>query len=415
MVDYRRELCSIIVAAVETSLGDGYHPTAAGLAKGASQEAARRLGMTPNRLRHYLRVGATQYKLAPREVPSQSPRTVQTPNSLLKKISDLESERDALKSRVGSLDDIKQHVFGLESDPRRLIEFSSEANGALPCLFTSDFQAGEIINSSQMRGVNAYDLGIFRARYDDLIAQACSLTELRGYTGPFLYLRGGDSISGRLHVDTQLSGEAPTPVQVLAVIEAEVSGIASLVERYGQVTVVSVPGNHDRVLAKPVSKDYTLNSFELIIQWALRARFESDDRVRFVSHDSGDVLFSHGRINYLLTHGDRIGTRGGQGFIGAAAPIIRGAKKVRDQYLGEGVRVDVVCMGHHHSPLYEEGVVCNGSLAGFSQYARDLRFRPTPPAQTMLFLDPDYGVSGFKLLYVGERSPKGHESAPVII
>jgi hypothetical protein len=121
--------------------------------------------------------------------------------------------------------------------------------------------------------------------------------------------------------------------------------------------------------------------------------FDGDDNVTFHTPESGDAFFTMYGRRYLATHGDRIGSRGGQGFIGPAATIMRGMKKTYDTCARMGMPVQAMFIGHFHVGMELEYGWSNGSLPGYSEFARDGRMMPQEPMQWLLYFHRKYGVT----------------------
>jgi hypothetical protein len=179
---------------------------------------------------------------------------------------------------------------------------------------------------------------------------------------------------------------------VKSVVESEAWGIRFLADSFNKVHVISVAGNHGRTTLKTQSKRGAADNFDSLASWWLESIFAGDDRVSFQTPDSPDAVFSlHGR-RYLATHGDRIGSAGGMGFIGPAATIMRGMKRTHDTYAKMGMPIEKMFIGHFHQS-YDLGYGwCNGSLPGWSEYARDGRMTPEAPLQWMIMFHPEYGA-----------------------
>lgn len=331
-----------------------------------------------------------------------------------------EAKQKTLEQELDQARRIREHAFKLATvtKARNWAAITRKPSGKreTPVLFTSDFQAGEVIKLSETRGVNAYNLEIFRQRYRTLIGVTVKLVK-NHHEGAdrIVYLRGGDAISGGIHDELKDTDDVPAPLQCIAVIEEETAGIAHLADEFGDVVVISVGGNHDRITHKPRAKEYMAHSYDTLIQYAIEANFKNDKRVKFVTDDSGDVLFSVHGYKMLLTHGDRIGSGGGQGFLGTAGPIVRGAKKVKAAYATEGHHVDMVLCGHYHTPLHVHNeVMCNGSIAGYSEYARArIRAAPHAPSQLLFFVHEQRGVTAVREIDVN-NSPKRSKGAHVV-
>lgn len=317
---------------------------------------------------------------------------------------------------------IREHAFGLAPQAVRASKWnavgrSPSGKRETPILFTSDFQAGEVIKAEDMRGENEYNLEIFRKRYRTMIGVAINLIEKHhGGADQIVYLRGGDAISGGIHDELKDTDDVPPPMQAIAVIEEETAGIRHLANKFGKVIVISIAGNHDRTTHKPRGKEYMQHSYDLLMQYGIEAQFKNDPRVEFITDMSGDVLFDVHGYKMLLTHGDRMGTGGGQGFLGTVGPVMRGAKKVKAAYAAEGHHVDLVLCGHYHTPMHISDVVlCNGSTAGHSEYARTrIRAEPHPPSQTLFFVHEERGVTATRLIDVNNRPTKSKGARKVV-
>jgi hypothetical protein len=134
----------------------------------------------------------------------------------------------------------------------------------------------------------------------------------------------------------------------------------------------------------------------------LSREFKNDKRVTFQTTKSPDVYFPIYERRILMTHGDNIGSRGGQGMVGPAATIMRGAQKVIMEQAALGRVVDEVHMGHFHQFMYMDWVLVNGCFPGYSEFAKNNRMRPGPPEQTLLFYHPKRGVVDLKRIYLGD-------------
>lgn len=277
----------------------------------------------------------------------------------------------------------------------------------IPYLLTSDFQIGETIRPEEIDLAHGYSTDIFRRRYRKLIDVTIALC--LEHTGPswkypgIVYARGGDTISGAIH-DELAATDDLTPIQACEVAyEEEAAGILKLAEAFGRVDVKDAGGgNHDRSTKKPQSKRANALSYDRLVSFMLRREFRNDHRVHFQATESPDVFFPIYDLHVLLTHGDKIGSRGGQGFIGPVATIARGAQKVIMEQQALGRRVDRVDVGHFHSPHACEWFIANGCLPGYSEFAKLNRMRPSPPSQYLVFHHPRYGAVDHKLIVLEE-------------
>jgi hypothetical protein len=254
-----------------------------------------------------------------------------------------------------------------------------------------------------MDGMNEFNLQVARERYELLVTKAIEIC--RHHVGAphaktIIYLRGGDMVSGDIHQELRETNSAMSVGQVVDLVENEAAGIAALRSAFEQVIVISVPGNHGRTTVKPMSKGYAETNYDTLSAWMLEREFKSDPAVKFYTPASGDAIFDVYGWKFCLTHGDRLGSRGGQGFIGPAATIARGMKKNLDYWARQGIHLDYQLVGHFHTSLELELGFANGSLPGISEYARDFRATPSRASQWLLFVHPAQGVASRWPIYL---------------
>ncbi len=326
------------------------------------------------------------------------------------KISELEERLRSTTRLLNHQEDVERIAMGLKDYPLEPPKWThvlgqGSKKREVPTLFTSDFQFGEVVDLEEMDGINEYDVSIACKRYDRLLKSSVDLclthTANPNFPG-FLYLRGGDAISGAIHPELMETDELTPPEAVVQLAQYEIAGIELLAEKFGRVHVVSIPGNHGRITLKPRHKKYSALNWESMITAMIELWFQAkrDDRVTFYTPKSGDAYFPIWGMRFLMTHGDRIGTRGGQGFIGPIATISRGFAKIRRQYQQWNKQLDVILTGHYHTSCMPPGGMGNGSLIGYNEFARDFRCDPEPPCQWLFMVHPEWGITQRREIYV---------------
>jgi hypothetical protein len=96
----------------------------------------------------------------------------------------------------------------------------------------------------------------------------------------------------------------------------------------------------------------------------------------------------------MLTHGDMLGGKGGDGIIGSIGPISRGEIKFRGAAASAGQEYDTLVMGHWHQQLWLPRAIVAKCLKGFDEYARlSLRATPSAPSQPLWFMHPTRGFT----------------------
>ena len=278
----------------------------------------------------------------------------------------------------------------------------------IPLLFFSDAQAGAVVRADETDAPWDYDSAIFRTRYRKMISASIDLSMNHGgtrwaYPG-CVYARGGDNISGGLHEDLRELGEDNTAIQQSELVfEEEAAGIAKLAEAFGKVEVKSVPGNHDRTTHKPMTKLAWARSFDHLIHKMLANHFKQDTRVSFQTSRSPDIRFPIFEKRMLMSHGDKIGSRGGMGFVGPGATILRGWQKLRMEQARLGYMVDMIMTGHFHYPMDLPTLgIANGSFTGTTEFGKMFRMEPLPPLQYLSFFHHRHGCVDIRPIYLAD-------------
>ncbi len=318
-------------------------------------------------------------------------------------VDDLRIARAALQGAVKRAIDaerLRESVFGLKDTPLEppqwLLERSTAGDAPhVACLLASDFQFGEVIDGGNMDGINEYNVDVAEDRYRRLIERTVDIAfehlPRNRYSG-VNYLRLGDMVSGDIHQELRETNELSGVTSLPRLVALETWGVRALASAFGRVHVVSVPGNHGRTTLKPPTKRVEENYDWLSACW-LESNMRGDGRVTWQTPRSTDAVFPMFDRLYLATHGDNIGTRGGQGFVGPGAPILRGATQTLGEYARRGIHVDKMMIGHFHTAFDFGRGWSNGSLPGYSEFARSCRMVPEPPQQWLLFFHPKHGAT----------------------
>ena len=213
-------------------------------------------------------------------------------------------------------------------------------------------------------------------------------------------------VSGLIHDELVETNWGNIVTQASEVANAIAGGLRALADEFGRVWVTGVPGNHGRTTAKPRAKGSALDSYDRAVYQVLSDYFSGrgmageaglDPRITFDIPDCTDrqvVVEGH---RFLLTHGNNLGVRGGDGIIGALGPIARGAVKLQRAESQVGQDFDTLVIGHWHQYMPRGDalpVIVNGTLKGYDEYARlYLRARFAKPSQALWLVAPKHGVA----------------------
>lgn len=299
-----------------------------------------------------------------------------------KRSSGIEKELATVEHRLEQISGLRAMEFSV---PDWIIRPGATRRGksVVGCL-VSDIHYGEVISADEISGINAFDPAICKERMHRYFSAVCTIgqrwaddTECMGV----LLALAGDLMSGDIHEELRITNAMTSQEQCIHVTGVIVAGMKMLLETYGAVHVVGVPGNHGRSTIKPTAKLYARLSYDNLIMAMVESHFKDDKRVTFQYGAAKDQMTPVFGRTVFTTHGDKIGTKGGMGFAGPVLPIVRGSKKIEAQQAGIGRRPDLIQFGHYHTSANPGNILANGSVPGYSEYADDLRAGVEPPQQ----------------------------------
>lgn len=305
--------------------------------------------------------------------------------------------------------EIREEIFKLQShdvDPPRWVYKPKPRKGSpgTPCAVLSDLHWAEVVQSSETAGRNSYDLATAQARikrWAETVVDLCfTYTVDPSYDGIVVPLLG-DVISGGIHEELADTDELPPIPATVDAVKHIASALKLLADRFEKVYVPCVDGNHDRSGKKIRHKKRNYFSYGWLAYQMLESIFENDERVQFDISDNIDIFVPISGRNYLMTHGDQLGARGGDGIVGVLGPIRRGHFRISDQYRQMGVSYDTIVMGHWHQTIGLRDIIVNNSLKGWDEYAMHRLRAPFAPASQILWhTHPDKGIIRFEEVFV---------------
>ena len=327
-------------------------------------------------------------------------------------IRDLKKQLEEAILQNVTADYVRRHVFKLgkhQATPPKWTTKSSPATGApgVPTLFLSDFHYGEIVRPEAVGNLNNFNKKISQVRLKSIVETAIDLCHNHmvnpKYPGIVLAL-GGDMMAGSIHDELIESNDGTNIDHVLDLFDQLVWTISTLADKFGKVFVPTCYGNHSRMYQQYRNKEAAHLSFDWMLYSMLEKHYKAnkDDRIKFLIPAGFDTYYKIFGTSYLLTHGDRLGVRGGTGIVGMLGPIARGVQKVRSEYANFGKSIDYVIMGHYHQYISIKGAIVNGSLKGYDEYAMSNRFAFEIPKQALWFTHPQYGVT-FQVPVIAEQ------------
>jgi hypothetical protein len=366
-----------------------------------NEKAAAALGLSDRTFRRRLKLAQKMGIESRIDSPAALKRTIR---ALKDQIAQSDKNEDTAAA-------IRQEVFKLAAytpEPPKWLAKPAKTSGIRGCPMTiwSDWHFGEVVRRNEVGGVNEFNAAIAARRVEKLVDKTIELCFMHmgsaeiDYPGVVVML-GGDLISGDIHEELAVSNDR-TPYQAVNdltdIIAAALTRMADL---FGRVFVPCVVGNHGRGTHKPRMKGRIFTSFEWLIYCALERHFAGDKRVSFLIPEETDAYFSVYGHRFLLTHGDSLGVKGGDGIIGALGPIMRGSIKVSRSEAQIGRDFDTIVMGHWHQYLTLPGLIVNNSLKGYDEFARlALRAPYSRPSQALWFVHPQHGITAHWQVYL---------------
>src|SRR5579863_2494245 len=335
-------------------------------------------------------------------------------------IKTLNGEVARLHRDNDTAEEIKRTIFGLsEHDPdppawtHRIGGPSVHRGG--PCTIWSDWHYGEVIDPSQVGGANQFNAAIAKRRAQKLVDTTIDLcfnhmgSADKQYPGIVIML-GGDMISGNIHEELAETNDRTSWQAVNDLTDILAGCIDTMATKFGKVLLPSVVGNHGRATIKPRLKNAVFHSYDWGIYCNLARHFRATKHVQFMIPNETDARFDVFGHRYLLTHGDNMGVKGGDGIIGAIGPIMRGSMKIHSSEAEIGRDFDTACICHWHQYIALPGLIVNNSLKGYDEYARlRLRAKYSRPSQALWFSHPEHGITAHWQVYL-EGQKKAEQS-----
>jgi hypothetical protein len=381
----------------------------ASLAHPSIQAAARSIGLSGTgfkwrvKLYHERRLGEGQQRPVPIDAIEE--------HRMSAEISRLKSLCKTLTERVAAAEDHRSSILGLTIAPAeptakpRSAKRTKHASQAV-VLHLSDLHVGEVVNREEVMGVNEYNLETAEKRIAKLFNAASILTTSAwpasdAAPSKVCVLLGGDLISGHgLHPEHAETDAGTAYQQTKWAAEYIAAGVLrwhlDLEERFGKpipIELISVVGNHGRdTFGKPRTKLVSIQSYDTLVSDFVEAALKQYKTITHYRPRGFDAYFDAAGWPLLLTHGDRMGAGGGTGFIGPAATIIKGHRKILDTEHRQRRPVYKVFSGHFHTTCVTPFGFGNGSGVGYGEFAKSLRADPEPAQQNFVVFHERIGV-----------------------
>lgn len=376
--------------------------------------ASRASGISTTTLRRQRDAAETLGVSAETQVTTEVEKLKEQNRRLQRDIKALNREQDTAEA-------IRREIFGLAErtpEPPKWLNQRPTGKGSrgTPMVLWSDWHWGEVVRPEEVGGVNEFNAEIAKARAQRLVDTTIDLCfnhmgdSAKEYPGIVVCL-GGDMITGTIHEELANTNDRTTQQAINELTDVLAAALERMAESFGKVFVPCVVGNHGRSTKKVVMKGRVYTSHEWNIYCNLERYFRNDKRVQFYIPNESDAYFKVHGTRFLLTHGDSLGVKGGDGIIGAIGPIMRGTLKASKSEAQIGRDFDYILMGHWHQMLWLPGAIVNNCLKGYDEYARlALRAPFSAPSQALWFVHPKHGITArWEVLLEAPKAP-AHEA-----
>jgi len=328
----------------------------------------------------------------------------------------LKRQNDRLAKFVDDLQaryDLVTQIDGLRANPdpwTRLVKpAKTKASRGIANTISSDQHFGEVVRPQEIQGVNAYSIEIAKMRWathvEKFITFGKDYLGYLQYDGAHLWWNG-DGFSGDIHEELAKSNELSTIATFDAMLDPIVAGLKLIKEEYGELVVSCRRGNHTRTSKKTPAKGRVRESFDWLFVRVLERELRGSG-IEFDITESDDGIVQQYDHRFLATHGDQF--RGGSGISGIMTPLALGnyRKLRRNVSIGDHLAYDTMILGHFHQYLVIPGVIVNGSLKGYDEYAFVSNFGFEEARQAFWVTLPEHGPTFHSAINVVNREREG--------
>lgn len=317
---------------------------------------------------------------------------------------------EALQHEEDTAETIRKRIYGLAERtpdaPAWLTSAGKPGFRGTPMTVWSDWHANEVVRAEEVGGVNEYNSEIMAKRAQKLVATTIDLAfnhmgrSRQKYPGIVICL-GGDMIGGDIHEELAKTNDRTTQQSINDLTDTLGSAIDTMAGAFGKVFLPCVVGNHGRATKKMQMKNRVWTSHEWNVYCNLERYFRKSRNVQFMIPNEADAAFKVYGHRYMLTHGDSLGVKGGDGIIGALGPIMRGMLKTHRSEAQIDREFDTLIIGHWHQYITLPGLIVNNAFKGYDEYARlALRAPYSRPSQALWFDHPEHGITAHWQVYL---------------
>lgn len=246
-----------------------------------------------------------------------------------------------------------------------------------------DIHAGEVVDTIELNGLNAYNFHILTHRLKVLADTVVDISKnkLSGYRFRKLHILGlGDWISGTIHEELVESAEGNVIEWTMNLAYIVAQMIRELAVEFEEITFVGVIGNHGRLYKKPRFKARYVN-WDYVCYQMLSALLAKQKNVKCIIPKSFWHVHEVNNHKFLLIHGDNIISNLGIPWYG----IQRMVANLKELLASQSQYFDYIMLGHFHNygllDRVKGELIINGSLIGGNEYSVGKMFTSSEACQ----------------------------------
>lgn len=296
------------------------------------------------------------------------------------------SEPSTVEEFAEEIADVMGRVQAKTPDPRTYPHDTAEHEA---CLILSDSHVGQVVH----QGIGAYDTNLFLERANRLERAVLSYANLYQQSLPVKVLNVfalGDDLEGHgqifpaqaLFMDRNLRDQWVTFAERMTLM------LKSFLEKYEQVNVWKVVGNHGRV--GRAGEHHPQDNVEAFLWMLIQERFRDEPRMRIEIADDFFMLVERMGKLFLLRHGEGTMPHSPYSAKGGFNVKLRANSLV-------GRIIDYMLVAHHHTPVIIDRelvgeIIYNGCWVGPNDLSVKWLNEGNLPSQWHFLLHPTYGV-----------------------
>lgn len=279
----------------------------------------------------------------------------------------------------------------------------------------SDCHAGESWTKDQTDGASEYNFEKFKDNLYFLGQELMRFGQQFGSEGcDTLHVDClGDVVQGTLRIEDEVTNDFEIIPTVMKTARVIYQWLAMLLGEFTEIQFTGIAGNHGRMTKKPENRRFVETNFDTLVYTAVEAMFsvsppQFSRRIKFSIPSSRVHVIDRCGHRVRLMHGDTI--RGGNGIssiplYGISRDQLRAFRRELRQH---GGALDLIEMGHFHTPSLLEGVVMmNGALCPPDPYAINELGASGHPTQWVYLTSVDH-VYGWTMPVSLKDAPPHH-------